>query len=229
MIESSLSLQRQNGILVGTGGLCLGENHIRLTCIVFDNLVLDIITLADDEVEDFVGTGSWKCCLLGTCGVVNLERYTAVLANQGVIEVSTCPASLILIIVVEEHLLLIIEIELELVEFKIRPVVYHLIAVGDALISRRPDGLVSIDRTPVAIEEVLYRIAIVAIFRLISCRGKHSSRKVTPVGIDICVYRGHQSTYVFERALDVFLVVGCIFIVVHITRRQRHGSQHKAK
>ena len=196
MIESSLSLQCQNGILVGTGGLCLGENHIRLACVVFDNLVLDIITLADDEV---------------------------------VIEVSTCPASLILIIVVEEHLLLIIEIELELVEFEIRPVVYHLIAVGNALISRAPDGLVSIDRTPVAIEEVLHRIAIVAIFRLISSRGKHGSRKVTPVGIDIGIYRSHQSTHVFERALDVFLVVGCVFIVVHITRSQRHGSQHKAK
>ena len=229
MIESSLSLQCQDGILVGAGGLGLRENHIRLTCIVFDNLVLDIITLADNEVEDFVGTGSWKCCLLGTCGVVNLERYTTVLANQGVIEVSTCPASLILIIVVEEHLLLIIEIELKLVEFKIRPVVYHLIAVGNALISRFPDGLVSIDRTPVAVVEILYCIAIVAIFRLISSRGKHGSREVAPVGIDICIYRGHQSTYVFERALDVILVVGCIFIVVHITRRQRHGSQHKAK
>ena len=198
MIEGCLSLQGKNCILVGTTGFCLRKNHIRFTGIVFDNLILDVITLLDDEVEDIIRTGAWQGCLFRTCGVMVLERNTAILANQGEIEVSTCPTSLILIVIVEEHLLLVIGIELELVKLKIRPVVNNLIAIGDALISRRPDGLVCIRCTPVAIEEIFHGVTIVAILRLICCRREHGTRKIAPVCIDICVYRGHQSTHIAE-------------------------------
>ena len=198
MIEGSLCLQGKYSVLIGTSGFSLSQNHIRLTCVVLDNLILDVITLTVDEVEDFISTGAWQSRLLRTRGIVLLERYSTKLANQGEIEISTCPTSLILIVLIEVHLLLVIQVELELVKGQTCPVVNHLVTISDTLVCLRPDGRTVVGRTPVTIVEVLHRIAIMAILRLIGSRGKHRTAEVTPIGINIRINGGHQSTYISE-------------------------------
>ena len=198
LIEGCLCLECLDGKLAGTTSLWLIEGHIANVGVIGNNLVLDVVALRNDELEDLISRGARQSGLLLSRHVVCLEGDATILTDKGVIEVSACPTCLILIVVVEEHLLLIVLVEGELLELEIGPVVEHLVAVGDAFVGRRPDGLVRIGGAPVAIVEVLDGVAIVAIDRLVGSRSKHSSGVVAPIGIDIVVNLGHEAADIGE-------------------------------
>ena len=227
LIKGSLCLESLDSELVGTTGLWLVECHITDVSIVGNDIVLDGVALRDNELENLIGRGAWQGSLLLTRHVVGLEGNATILAYECVIEIGACPSSLILIVVVEEHLLLVVLVQFELFELEVGPVVEHLIAIGNTFVGRCPHRLVRIGRTPVAIVEILDGIAIVAIDSLIGSRCKHGTRVVAPVCIDIIVNLGHEATDIGEGALHVLLVVGGVLVVVHliVTRSEDHRHQ----
>ena len=145
------------------------------------------------------------------------DRHTTILANEIEIEVSTPEAGLPLVVLVTEHLLLIVGIELEILELQVLEILQHHIAGLDALIHIAPERALGVGWAPAAVIEGLDAGTAHGVNTLVGARGNHASAKVlTIIIVCIIVDIGHETTHLLKGLNHIILILDYRLAVIHL-------------
>ena len=157
MVEGSAGTESHDSELVGT--TCLRLCRVADSRIVLENAVLNGCALVVDELEDAVGRHLRQLVGLGGIHVAGLQRHILIVAHELEVEVSSCPARLVHIVLILPDLVAIVDIELILTPVDVAETVEDGVAVADAVPGVLPVLVEVIGRSPGTVVEVLNGVA----------------------------------------------------------------------